>query len=316
MNTCQIPNLTTIFIVSSPRPNFLQLSGAPYLHYPSYTKAELLRILALHDPKPQLSAGTQETKDVWSKFCSAIWDSLARHSGRDLISFRSLCVRLWPAFVRPILRGTYTSSQFGGVLIANKSLFQNDTHLVPSLVADSVPRPPITYTTKVNQRKDPEVGAQLPFFSRLLLVAAYLASYNPPRTDQLFFMKAAASKRKKKGGGTAKTRQSHAKSRKISRKLLGPQAFVLERMLAIFHAIRPDADSKGTKPGNRNITGSADIQMAIATLTSLRFLIKMGSAAAADTLDGSSKWRVAIGWDVIRGIARGVGIEAEDYIME
>lgn len=132
-------------------------------------------------------------------------------------------------------------------------------------------------------------------------------------------MKGAASKRRKKGGGTALTkgRPGVTKHRKVSRKLLGPQAFVLERMVAIFHAIKADADDRGKyRKGHTAVNGAADIQMAIATLASLRLLFKMGSANAADTLDGGSKYRVAVGWEVVRGIARSVGIEAEDYLAE
>ncbi len=163
------------------------------------------------------------------------------------------------------------------------------------------------------------VGAQLPYFSRLLLVSAYLASFNLPKTDQLFFMKSAAAKKRKKGGGTAliKSRPGVAKHRKISRKLLGPQAFVLERMIAIFHAIRDDADDKGKYQGRGKgvpVTGAADVQMAIATLASLRLLVRMGNAA--DILDAGVKYKVTVGWEVVRGIARSVGLEVEDYLME
>jgi len=33
-------------------------------------------------------------------------------------------------------------------------------------------------------------------------------------------------------------------------------------------------------------------------------------------LDGGSKWKVAVGWEVIRTVARSVGVEAEDYLAE
>jgi origin recognition complex subunit 5 len=70
-------------------------------------------------------------------------------------------------------------------------------------------------------------------------------------------MRTSLQKRRKKGGGTAlsrTTKASASKSRKISRKLLGPQAFVLERMLAIFHAIREE--SKGAR-GRGNVNGES-----------------------------------------------------------
>jgi origin recognition complex subunit 5 len=255
---------------------------------------------------------------VWTRFAAVVWDSLAKHSGRDILSMRSVCLRLWPRFITPILEGTHSASQFSRLLLANRSLFQSDNVLVPSIIAEplttSTPPP-----TSARGRKHQGIGTQLPYYSRLLLVAAYLASFNPPRTDQIFFMKAAAAKRRKKGGATvvSKVRPGVSRHRKISRKLLGPQAFVVERMLAIFHAIKDDADSKG-RPGTGNelTAGSADIEMGIATLVTLRLLAKVGSANAGDALEAGTKYRVAVGWEMIRGLARSVGVEAEDYLFE
>lgn len=96
-------------------------------------------------------------------------------------------------------------------------------------------------------------------------------------------------------------------------------------MIAIYHVLLEDADGRGRYSAtNGNLkrkikglgAGEADIQMAVATLASLRLIAKMGSANAADTLDGGSRWRVAVGWEVVRGIARSVGVEAEDYLAE
>ncbi|KAK0127924.1 hypothetical protein ONS96_007422 [Cadophora gregata f. sp. sojae] len=318
-----IQNLTTIFIVTSPRPNLLHIPGVPHISFPAYTKPELLQILSFTTPTPELP---KETKETWSRYCSAVWDSLSKHSGRDVISFRSVCLRLWPRFIKPILDGSLNPSPFSRLLLANRSLFQSDSALLHNLVSDTntasgqATSNALTSSTTA-KNKYTGIGAQLPYFSRLLLVAAYLASFNPPKTDTTFFMKASASKRRKKGGGTALTkgRPGVTKHRKIARKLLGPQAFVLERMLAIFHAIREDADGgargRGKTKGKR-VEGAADVQMAVATLASLRLLVRMGSAGSVDVLDAGTKYRVAVGWEVVRGIARSVGVEVEDYLAE
>ncbi|CZT09170.1 related to origin recognition complex subunit 5 [Rhynchosporium agropyri] len=310
-----IPNLTTIFIVTSPRPNFLHVPGVPHISFPAYIKPELLQIIALTTPSPELP---KETKETWSRLCSAVWDSLSKHSGRDILSFRSVCLDLWPRFVKPILDGQLDPSPFSKLLLANRSLFQSDTALVHNILSDDSTAAAIQSTNKSNEAKYTGIGAQLPYFSRLLLVAAYLASLNPAKTDITFFMKAAASKRRKKGGGTALTSRKPGvtKHRKIARKLLGPQAFVLERMLAIFHAIKEDADAKSRGRGKVKVEGNADVMMAVSTLASLRLVVRMGSVSSVDVLDPATKYRVAVGWEVIRGIARSVGVEAEDYLAD
>lgn len=274
----------------------------------------MVQILSNTNPVPNLPTGQEDTKAFWNRFCSAVWDSLSKHAGRDVLSFRAICLRLWPSFIAPILDGTYGTKDFGRVLVFKRSLLQDETILVPSII----PRADTDLA-----RKQQGVGTQLPYFSRLILVASYLSSFNRPVTDQIYFMKGAGSRRRKKGGGTALSRGQNgiAKSRKISRKLLGPQAFVLERMLAIFHTIKLDADDTGrTGSWRRNrplgLGGDADIQSAIATLASLRLLVKQGGANSADTLDGGSKWRVAVGWDFVRAIARSIGVEVEDYLAD
>jgi origin recognition complex subunit 5 len=115
-------------------------------------------------------------------------------------------------------------------------------------------------------------------------------------------MKAAEKKRRKKGGGTALGRAR--KYRRIQRRLLGPQPFVLMRLLSIFHAIVPHDVAPG----------GADILTQVATLAALRMLVR--AAKAADVLEAGTKWRVNVGWDFILGLARGVRFEIEEFLAE
>jgi origin recognition complex subunit 5 len=223
---------------------------------------------------------------------------------------RELCLRLWPKFILPIQDGTHLANQFHKLVVHTRPMFQAEGLLLPSVIAN-------VSTIAAPTAKSKGIATQLPYYSRLLLVAAYLASFNPPRTDSLHFMKSAAAKRRKKGGGTAISRPGVAKHRKISRKLLGAQAFVIERLLAIFHTIAEDADDRGRRgKASGEVVGAADLQMAIATLASLRLMVKMGPSNAGDALEGGCKYRVAVGWEVVRGVARSVGLEADDYLAE
>ncbi|KAJ2961192.1 hypothetical protein NQZ79_g3495 [Umbelopsis isabellina] len=75
----------------------------------------------------------------------------------------------------------------------------------------------------------------LPYYTKFLLIASYLASYNPPRFDVRYFAKAGEEKRKRKRGII---KPVHDKSGgKMRQQLLGPKAFPVERMLAIFYSI-------------------------------------------------------------------------------
>ncbi len=56
--------------------------------------------------------------------------------------------------------------------------------------------------------------------------------------------------------------------------------------------------------------------MAIATLASLRLMVRTSASANADVLDAGAKWKVNVGWEVVRGVARSVGVEIEDFVIE
>jgi len=361
-----MPDLTTIFIVTSPRPHFLHNPGAPHIQFPSYTKAEALAILALSPPPiyptkttnandidmdidsedddSHLHPTTKETSDLYTRLLSAVWDTFAKHSGRDLLSFRHLAHTIWPRFTLPIREGTHSVKGFQKLLLAQRALFRDETLLVPNIV--SVPLPsassaqaqPANATPSKLAPKSAQIALAkpiqivtppLPYASRILLVAAYLASYTPARLDPVLFSKSSslAKKRRKGLAGTAvKSRPGVEKRRKINRTLLGPQAFVVERLLAIFSAVRAEAGAErrawggergrgmGMGGGEQAQGGAADVLSAIATLASLRLLVK--TSAGADVLEGSAKWKVNVGWEVVRGVGRSVGIEVGEWVVE
>jgi len=140
------------------------------------------------------------------------------------------------------------------------------------------------------------------------LLAAYLASFNPAKLDTLYFMKATERKRRKKGGGTARSAGGRpSQNRKIPRHLLPPAAFTLDRLLAILHAILP-----------HDHRSAIDIYTQIATLTSLRLLVRGGGIGSGDPLEAGGKWRIgaAVGLEYVQGLARSVDFGLIDYIAE
>jgi len=146
------------------------------------------------------------------------------------------------------------------------------------------------------------VTHELPYYSRWILCAAYLASFNPARLDPVHFMKSAERKRRKKGGGTAAGRQ--AKHRKIPRHLLAPGAFALDRLFAILHAILP-----------HDLVPTVDVYTQVATLGSLRLLVRSG-IYGSDVLEPGSKWKVNFGWDYANKLARDLNFDITDYVAE
>jgi origin recognition complex subunit 5 len=125
-NQTQIPSLTILFLLTSPRPQLLHFPGVPHILFPSYTKPELLLILALVLPTP-LPSGEKDTRETHTRFLSAVYDSLSKHSGRDLASFQHVAAQLWPRFIRPVLSGELSPTPFSRLLLAKTTLSSSQT---------------------------------------------------------------------------------------------------------------------------------------------------------------------------------------------
>ncbi|KAK4651358.1 hypothetical protein QC762_605540 [Podospora pseudocomata] len=313
-----IPSLTTLFILTSPPPNNLLTTFTPNLHFPTYTKPEFITILSLSPPPPITPSTTPtETLDLYTRFLSALYDSLSRPASRTLPSLTQASRTLWPKFIQPILARTHTVKEFSKLIVLARVHFQDESLLDPTLSLS----PPTTTTTTPNPTiKTTDLATLLPTTARFLLLSAYLASHNPTKSDLTLFSTFHHGRKRRRGGFTGgRARKNGSQHRKIARKLLGAHAFVLERMLAIFMAVRTEWDpASGGRIKNGIVEGEQgldnDIYMSIATLASLRLLVKVGGGG--DVTDLGGKWRVAVGWEVVRGLGRSVGVEVEEWLVE
>nr|RBQ95015.1 hypothetical protein FVER53263_11346 [Fusarium verticillioides] len=305
-----IPCLTCVFIVTSPPAGFLRSPSSAHLLFPPYEKKEFVRILSLTPPKSIATCTQQETTDLWTRFCAAVYDSLTKSASRTLPSFKHSCHALWPRFTAPILAGTHLPKEFSKLLIAGRVHFQDESLLNPSIVSIRTKKKPIEVAATKPTASAADLTNLLPTTARLLLLSAYLASHNATRHDLTLFSTYHHGRKRRRGGIVARgaTRTKH---RKIARKLLGAHAFVLERMMAIFAAVRHEwAD--GTAVGAAGL--DADVAMAVSTLASLRLLTRVGGAG--DVMDRGGKWRINVAWEVIRGIGRSIGVEVEEWLID
>ena len=144
--TDQIPNLTIIFIVSVPSPRLFQRPGIPHVHFPPYSKDEIIQVTALSaspifltpiDPNIDYTdeEHDEDSKWLWSRFCGVVWDSLGKGAARDAVSFRDACQKLWRPFVQPIVDGTFGTRDFSRLLVNRRSLFKGEEALHRSIAA-------------------------------------------------------------------------------------------------------------------------------------------------------------------------------------
>jgi origin recognition complex subunit 5 len=140
------------------------------------------------DPPAVVGVSRELATKLYPQFISAAYDSLIGPTAGTIPSFRSVCERLWPRFVAPILTedppGAIREWDFARLLVRNRALFKQQgeamlIHRIASL--DSVSPPSATHLLT------------LPYFPTLILTSAYVASYTPQRLDIVFFSKFSSS---------------------------------------------------------------------------------------------------------------------------
>ncbi|GAA5880083.1 hypothetical protein JCM1840_000173 [Sporobolomyces johnsonii] len=152
------------------------------------------------------------------------------------------------------------------------------------------------------------LAKSLPVSARFLLLAAYFAAVNPPKSDVRMFVRVdetegVARKGRKGRKGRAKVPGTGGKKGTLAAALSGGKPFAYERMIAIYESIIDE---------RRDYTvGSVAIGGQVQTLLSLRLLQRASSSADtaknADKLLDGVKLRCALAREVVDGLARSIG---------
>ncbi|KAI4888822.1 hypothetical protein NFI96_023931 [Prochilodus magdalenae] len=284
------------------------------LHFPDYSKAELLQILSL-DSNPSY---TPELYSSYINILLGVFYSVCR----DLRELRHLAALNFSKFCEPLEKGEAKEGD-------THKLWRNiEPHLKKAMQTVYL-REVSSVQWEQQQMDEKEATAlrglsahahvELPYYSKFLLIAAYLASYNPARTDRRFFLK--------HHGKMKKTNflKKHEKSFSLllfyffspcpsfppslsspiplqtSNHLLGPKPFPLDRLLAIFYSV---VDSR--------VAPTASVFSQISSLVTLQLLTQIGHD---DQLD-SPKYKCAVSLDFILAISRTVSFDIVRYLYD
>ncbi|KAL9601657.1 MAG: hypothetical protein Q9219_002377 [cf. Caloplaca sp. 3 TL-2023] len=326
-----IPHLTTLFILTLPRPHLFHKPGILHLHFPPYTRAQLLSLITTSPPStPPLSPS--DLSFLYPRFAAAVHDALAQPTSNSLPHLTLLLQRLWPPFVAPVLKNEYTAREPSKLMVRSRYLFQSEDALKENIIhlpssTPSLPNPP------KQQQPHPEGLLQLPRLPAQLLLAAYLTSHNPPKNDTLLFSKySASSRRKRRAHKTPRKNTAATAHRKLSRQMLGPQPFALERLLAVHAALflynyNDDEVENGYGEGRTGKKGGggggAEILTQFATLVGMRLVVRSGGSGGGGGGGGGDpfeaaggKWKVNVGIGYVRQVARGLRFDVDDYLLE
>ncbi|XP_010737218.2 origin recognition complex subunit 5 [Larimichthys crocea] len=258
------------------------------LHFPDYSKAELQQILS-QDRHPSYSA---EFYSSYINILLGVFYSVCR----DLRELRHLAALNFSKFCEPLAEGKVKETD-------THKLWRNiEPHLKKAMQTVYLREVSSLQWEQMQQMEEKESGAlrglsahthvELPYYSKFLLIAAYLASYNPARTDKRFFLK---------HHGKIRKTNFLKKNEKTSNHLLGPKPFPLDRLLAIFYSV---VDSR--------VAPTASIFSQISSLVTLQLLTQVSHD---DQLD-APKYKCAVSMDFICAISRTVSFDIVKYLYD
>ncbi|KAF9886653.1 hypothetical protein FE257_011293 [Aspergillus nanangensis] len=199
-----IPCLTVVLILSAtPRPLFLHAAGVPHVNFPPYTRKEAIAVVLRGGPLAIHGLSEDVTAKIYPPFVSAVYDSLVGPTASSIPTYRSICEKLWPQFVAPLVQGEKPPGgseewDFSRLLVKNRALFRHhgEASLVHRIVTEEQPTPLVNGTfskPSLAAVSAPSPLPSLPYFATLILTSAYLASHIPQRLDTIFFSKFSSS---------------------------------------------------------------------------------------------------------------------------
>lgn len=263
------PKLSLVLLSRLPWPRFrdaaaLEVGPPARVHFTPYTAAQLANALSTMYTAPAFA-------NLYPGFVRYVVDLLSMVT-TDLRELHAVCREMFPRYIAPLVGGAATDSNranmpvalFNRVTADLKDVLQNmyrrefvvrNSKLVPAHVARAAQR-------RMDVHECTLIDPDLSVVSKFLLLAAYLATHNPPKYDLRYF-------------STERTRKPHKKRRKTA-PVRHP--FSVERLLAIFEALR---DAHRNQP---ETTGSSAHAGALCTGGQVQIanLVRLGFLTAAD----------------------------------
>ncbi|KAI3619066.1 origin recognition complex subunit 5 [Moniliophthora roreri] len=163
----------------------------------------------------------------------------------------------------------------------------------------------------------------LPRMSKFILVASYLASMNPTKTDLRMFGRGVDEKKRKRRANTMKASTKPLTGPvKIPQHYVGPSSFPLDRMIAVLGALLEDNDANTKLNASEfGIAGEytdmeitrVGVSSSIIELTTLGLLHRN---TVPEKLDGAPLFKCAISYEAALQLAQQLDVKLHDLLWD
>ncbi|GBG29580.1 Origin recognition complex subunit 5 [Hondaea fermentalgiana] len=306
---CNICVVLTTSELPGPMSLALRNASTCFVEFPAYSQMEQRKILMM-----QLGAraGKAYSEGDVRSFVAVALQTFSSQV-RDLREMSRICSDLWEALVkRPGSLGNpqtaFRVALEGRVGLTFKMLYHHDFELDPR--AEN----PNGHTLERWERDEIKRAADLPYDSKVVLLASFLGSYNSPEHDRTLFGHARKLSKQQKYGSAATSRKLAGAS--AGQLLLGPKVFNLERLVNLYRALegmleasasRPGDEAQGA-PGKRRPTRQLNKQ--VASLISAGLLTRVSRAEDLDLV----KLKCTVPFDFAQALAETVKLDLAELL--
>lgn len=319
------------------------MTDALVVSFPRLSKHDAIASLSLDAERliqsdERHSASQDSLVRLHAAFVGVAYDSFASEI-RDLEKIRLLACCVWYPFVEPMFSSDVPATRPQALLSRSGFLFRealsrlHTNEMAPAdWVAQMVKQVRDSAHGVVVERRHPagKGGSQLAHIPTFLLLASFLASYNPARLDVRYFVRdesallpearglRAGRKRKRtvrRGGGAGSRNRQE---------MLGPKTFALDRLLSIFQALITEAG-----PEVQGVAGEEDggvksdwwevKSKSIAVMEAVNCLVRMGfvvRTSAAERLEGTTLLRTNVTFEDANQLSRRARFSLDEWLWD
>lgn len=320
-----IRNISIIFITSHECPRQISTLSIPCIYFRSYSQDELVQILQGKHSFHLNLVSAEEDVAFWHNYTKLVVDLFYDYTGSDLLLLLELCHNLWPRFSDPINNGSYKPTEFVRLFRDIRELILADNIVSNSSVSDYI-------TGKEEEPSNSSPVSDLPYHSKFLLIASYLASYVDHKSDLDVFSRIKNIKKR----GEKKSKETSISKKSINSRFLTAAFFDLERLKAILSVIYRN-ESKSLSEENKEyhnlyqdlterelakkdnefasftLNSTVDINTQLSTLVSLGLINR---TYALDILSSKIRWKCNVGWDIIESLSREILFPIQTYVLD
>uniref|UniRef100_A0A1Y1LEG7 Origin recognition complex subunit 5 n=1 Tax=Photinus pyralis TaxID=7054 RepID=A0A1Y1LEG7_PHOPY len=269
------------------------------IHFSQYTKEEIIEILCLNFDtareaiESSYGAELSITEEFYRNYLS-VFLSVFHRACRDVSELKYMAKQSFVKYCQPVAKKDCELSDSLALWKHIAPVLKSSLGLLYMRIS---PTHQENSSTLSITAKDSQVQSlELPYYGKHLLIAAYLASYNPAKEDKRLYMKYHGKKARTKSDIRAKSKTAEQLFTQ-----LGPKQFGFDRLIAIFYAILEE-----------KVDLNSHLLVQISTLVELRLLAIVSDNSELD----NRKYRCCVGLEYIEAVARNVGINIKKYLVD